>query len=50
MRRASLALDVAPAAKSHKLDALSTKTVTRETLVRYTFKSVRVNGLIDENM
>ena len=41
---------LAPAAKSHKLDALSGKSVTRETLVRYTFKSLAVNDLIDGNV
>jgi hypothetical protein len=40
----------APAAKYTYIDAFNGKTVTRETLLRYTFKSVPVNVLIRGNL
>ena len=46
MRRPSRA-GSCPRRYYEKLDAFSGQTVTRETLVRYTLKSIVVNGLID---
>ena len=40
----------APAAKHTYIDAFHGKTVTRETLLRYTFKSRYVNVLISGNV